>query len=193
MISKGKAKKLLMIVGDFAEDYEVMVPFQALQIVGHEVHAVCPDKKKGDKIITAVHQMEQYQTYTESNGHFFELNYSFDSVKADDYDGLVLPGGRAPEYLKMNPNVIKICQHFLDSDKPIAAVCHGISILTLLNNIKGRTMTCFPTVMFEVKFAGAVYQEAKFEEAVVDKNIVTAVAWTGHVEWLRKFLEVLEK
>ena len=122
-------KKILMIVGDFVEDYEVMVPFQALQMVGHEVDAICPDKKKGDIVRTAVHDFEGDQTYSEKPGHNFTLNASFDDVdpkSSDAYDALVVPGGRAPEYIRLNEKVLDIVRHFDSKKKPIAASCHGL-------------------------------------------------------------------
>ena len=100
------AKKILMLVGDFVEDYEVMVPFQALTAIGHTVHAVCPDKKAGEVVRTAVHDFEGDQTYSEKPGHNFSLNATFDEVVAEEYDALVVPGGRAPEYIRLNPRVL---------------------------------------------------------------------------------------
>src|SRR3954463_13377469 len=118
------SKRILMIVGDFVEDYEVMVPFQALLMVGHTVHAVCPKKKAGDKVRTAVHDFEGDQTYSEKRGHDFSLNATFADVKPEDYDALVVPGGRAPEYLRLDPQVLAIARHFAEAKKPIAAICH---------------------------------------------------------------------
>lgn len=193
MISNNIEKKnILMITGDFVEDYEAIVPFQALQIFGHEVHVVCPDKKKGDKIHTAIHELEEgIQTYTEKPGHKFELNYSFSSVNENDYDGLVIPGGRAPEYLRLNKRVIEITTHFIEKNKPIACICHGIQILAACEGMKGRNLTCYPGVANDVKLSGANYKELGFEEALVDGNIVTAVIYSAHPEWLKKFLHLL--
>src|ERR1019366_4394807 len=98
-----KQAKILLIAGDYVEDYEVMVPFQALQMVGHTVHAVCPDKKAGESVRTAIHDFEGDQTYSEKRGHNFTLNATFNEIRAQEYDALVLPGGRAPEKLRMNP------------------------------------------------------------------------------------------
>src|SRR6202042_3121629 len=117
--------KLLMIVGDYVEDYEVMVPFQALQMVGHTVHTVCPDKSAGQYVRTAIHDFEGDQTYSEKPGHGFVLNATFDDVMPEAYDALVLPGGRAPEYLRLNERVLSITRHFAEAEKPIAALCHG--------------------------------------------------------------------
>ena len=115
------AKKLLMLVGDYVEDYEVMVPFQALLMVGHAVHAVCPNKRAGDSVRTAIHDFEGDQTYSEKRGHNFTLNATFDDVRPENYDGLVIPGGRAPEYIRLNARVLDIVRHFSTADKPIAA------------------------------------------------------------------------
>jgi len=182
-----------MIVGDFVEDYEVMVPFQAIQIFDHEIHAVCPNKKKGDYIKTAIHDFEGDQTYTENSGHRFCLNYDFDSVKVEDYDGIIIPGGRAPEYLRLNENVIKMTSYFIKNNKPIAAICHGVQILTATNELKGRTLTCYPACLTELKLTGAEYADIALEDAYVDNNIVTAKAWPAHTNWIKKFLEILNK
>src|SRR6185503_10859611 len=117
-------KKILMLVGDFVEDYEVMVPFQALLMVGHTVHAVCPGKKAGEKVRTAVHDFEGDQTYSEKRGHDFTLNARFDAIDTARYAGLIIPGGRAPEYLRLNADVLRIVREFAEADKPIAAICH---------------------------------------------------------------------
>ncbi len=185
--------KLLMIIGDFVEDYEVMVPFQAIQIFGHEVHVVCPKKKKGEIVKTAIHDFEGDQTYTEKPGHNFTLNYDFDSVKVEEYQGLILPGGRAPEYLRLNSDVIKFTKHFLEKNKPIAAICHGIQILTATEAIKDRNLACYPACAPELKNSGATYADIGMEDACVDGNLVTAKAWTAHTKWIKSFLEVLGK
>ena len=185
------AKKILMLVGDFVEDYEVMVPFQALQIAGHDVHAVCPDKKAGDKVRTAVHDFEGDQTYTEKRGHDFSLNATFADVDPRRYDALIIPGGRSPEYLRLNPQVISMVRHFSDADKPIAAVCHGPQILAAAGVLKGRKLSCYPAVAPEVSAAGGEFVPLGLPEAITDRNLVTGPAWTCHVEWLRQFLAVL--
>lgn len=184
-------KRLLFLTGDYAEDYETMVPFQMLQMIGHEVHAVCPNKKKGDFIKTAIHDFEGDQTYSEKPGHNFVLNYSFDEVNLKHYDGLVMAGGRAPEYLRLDPKVIELVQHFFEANKPVAAVCHAIQILTAANVVKGRTLTAYPAVEPEVKMAGGHFKSVGIEEAVVDGNLVTAPAWPAHPKWIRAFLDIL--
>jgi protease I len=184
-------KKILMLVGDYVEDYEVMVPFQALQMVGHTVHAVCPEKKAGTTVRTAIHDFEGDQTYSEKRGHNFALNASFDEVKAEDYDALVIPGGRAPEYLRLNKKVIEIVQHFSEAGKPIAAICHGAQILAAAEVLKGRTCSCYPAVGPEVRAAGAAYADLQMHEAVQDRNLVSAPAWPAHPAWLATFLHLL--
>lgn len=187
------AKKILMLVGDFVEDYEVMVPFQMLLMVGHDVHAVCPDKKTGDFVRTAIHDFEGDQTYTEKPGHNFLLNADFGDIDPAEFDALVIPGGRSPEYLRLNPKVIDTVRHFADANKPIAAVCHGQQILVAADVIRGRSCTGYPAVKPDIEMAGAEWCDVSetFSNAVVDGNIVTAPAWPAHPEWMRKFLEVL--
>src|SRR5262245_32445050 len=184
-------KKILMLVGDFVEDYEVMVPFQALQMVGHLVHASCPGKRAGQAVRTAIHDFEGDQTYTEKRGHNFSLNASFDEIRADDYDALVIPGGRAPEYLRLNPKVLEFVQHFARAEKPIAAICHGAQVLTAAGVAEGRRISAYPAVAPEVDRAGGRYVEIPMDQALVDENFVTAPAWPAHPAWLSKFLEVL--
>ena len=184
-------KKILMLVGDYVEDYEVMVPFQALQMVGHTVHAVCPDKKAGATVRTAIHDFEGDQTYSEKRGHNFALNTSFDEVQPETYDALVIPGGRAPEYLRLKEKVIEIVRHFSDAGKPIAAICHGAQILAAAKVLKGRTCSCYPAVSPEVAAAGGAYVDLRMDEAYRDGNLVTAPAWPAHPAWLAAFLHVL--
>lgn len=184
-------KKILMLVGDYVEDYEVMVPFQALQMVGHTVHAVCPGKKSGETVRTSVHYFDGAQTYQESRGHDFTLNASFAMVKAEDYDALVIPGGRAPEYLRTNERVLEIVRHFAKKKKPIAAICHGPQILVAAEVIAGRRLTAYPAVGPELKAAGATYVPLEADEALTDGNLVTAPAWPAHPKWLAEFLKLL--
>ena len=185
------AKKILLLTGDFAEDYETMVPFQALQMVGHTVHAVCPGKKAGDKIKTAIHDFEGDQTYTEKPGHQFALNASFDDVDPAKYDAVVIAGGRAPEYLRLDAKVIAIVRHFAEAKKPIAAVCHGAQLLAAAGVIEGKKISAYPACAPEVKLAGGHYAEIPVDSAVTDGNFVTSPAWPGHPAWLAQFLKVL--
>jgi protease I len=185
------AKKILMLVGDYVEDYEVMVPFQALQMVGHAVHAVCPDKKAGESVRTAVHDFDGAQTYSEKPGHNFTLNATFDEVNAEDYDALVLPGGRAPEYLRLNDKVLDMVRHFATAAKPIAAICHGPQLLVAAGVLDGRQCSAYPAVGPDVRTAGGTWMDVGFEQGHVDNNLITAAAWPAHPDWLAKFLESL--
>lgn len=184
-------KKILMLVGDYVEDYEVMVPFQALLMVGHTVHAVCPGKKAGDIVRTAIHDFEGDQTYSEKRGHNFTLNTDFDQVKAQDYDALVIPGGRAPEYIRLNEAVLAHVRHFAEAKKPIAAICHGAQVLAAAGVLAGRSCTAYPAVGPDVTSAGGTYKPIGIDEAFVDGAIVTAPAWPAHPKWLAEFLRVL--
>lgn len=185
------ARKILMLLGDFVEDYEVMVPFQALLMVGHTVHAVCPGKKAGEKVRTAVHDFEGDQTYSEKPGHNFTLNATFDEIKAEDYDALIIPGGRAPEYIRLNEAVLKAVRHFAETNKPIAAICHGAQVLAAAGVIEGKSCSAYPAVAPDVNRAGGKYVEIPLDAAHADGTLVTAPAWPAHPAWLAKFLDVL--
>ena len=185
------AKKILMLVGDYVEDYEVMVPFQALLMVGHVVHAVCPGKRAGEVIRTAIHDFEGDQTYSEKRGHNFALNANFDGARAEDYDALVIPGGRAPEYIRLNPRVLEIVRHFASANKPIAAICHGAQVLAAAGVLKGKKCSCYPAVSPEVTGSGGTFADVAMTEAVVDGNLVSGPAWPAHPAWLAKFLKLL--
>jgi protease I len=185
------AKRILMLVGDYVEDYEVMVPFQALQMVGHKVEAVCPEKKAGQAVRTAIHDFEGDQTYSEKRGHNFTLNASFDQVKPEEYDALVIPGGRAPEYIRLNPAVLEMVRHFARSNKPIASICHGAQLLAAAGVLAGKCVSAYPAVGPEIHAAGGKYVEVPVDQAFVDGNLVSAPAWPAHPAWLAKFLRVL--
>jgi protease I len=184
-------KNILMLVGDYVEDYEVMVPFQALSMVGHTVHAICPGKKSGDSVRTAIHDFEGDQTYCEKRGHNFSLNATFDTTKPEDYDALVIPGGRAPEYIRLIPRVLEIVRHFATTKKPIAALCHGAQVLAAANVLQGKKCSCYPAVSPEVTAAGGTFVDIAMTDAVVDGNLVSGPAWPAHPAWLAKFLGVL--
>ena len=180
-----------MLVGDFVEDYEVMVPFQALQMLGHTVDAVCPDKKAGQSVKTAVHDFEGDQTYSEKPGHNFALNATFGDVDPSSYDALVVPGGRAPEYLRLDDRVLEIVRHFMSGDKPVAAICHGAQLLAAAGVLKGRECSAYPACGPEVKAAGGTYIEKDWPEAHVEGNLVSAPAWPAHPAWLAEFIKLL--
>lgn len=183
--------KILMIVGDFAEDYEVMVPFQALIAMGHTVDAVCPDKATGDTIATSIHDFEGDQTYTEKRGHNFALNATFAEVNVEDYDGLVVPGGRAPEYLRLNPQVVSMVQYFFGVNKPVAAICHGPQLLVAADVLRGRRCSAYPATAPEVTLVGGEYADIPLDDAITDGNLVTAPAWPAHPAWLKQFQSLL--
>lgn len=185
------AKKILFLVGDFVEDYEVMVPFQALAMVGHQVVAVCPIKKAGEFVRTAIHDFEGDQTYSEKRGHNFTLNGTFDDIKAEEFDALVIPGGRAPEYIRLNEKARAIVRYFAESNKPIASICHGAQLLAAADVLKGRSVSAYPAVGPEVNASGGSYVEVPIDKAYVDGNFVTAPAWPAHPDWLAKFLNLL--
>jgi len=184
-------KKVLLLAGDYVEDYEIMVPFQMLLMVGHQVHAVCPGKKEGETVATAIHDFEGDQTYSEKRGHNFRLNATFDAIDEKTYDALVIPGGRAPEYLRLTPRVLAIVQHFAAAKKPIAAICHGAQILAAAKVIEGKRISAYPACSPEVELAGATFAAIGVDAAVTDGNFVTAPAWPAHPTWLAQFLAVL--
>jgi protease I len=183
--------RVLLLAGDFVEDYEIMVPFQTLLTVGVAVDAVCPGKQPGDRVRTAIHDFEGDQTYSEKPGHNFTLNALFEHAKAENYDGLLIPGGRAPEYLRLNPAVLQLVRDFNSAGKPIAAICHGIQILSAAGILSGRTCTCYPACSPEILFAGGNYSAVALDAACVDGNLVTAPAWPAHPAFCREFLRLL--
>ena len=184
-------KSILMLVGDYVEDYEVMVPFQALLMVGHNVHVVCPGKKSGEFVPTCIHDFEGDQTYTEKRGHNFELNATFDQVKPEDYDALLIPGGRSPEYLRLNPRVIEIVHHFSKTNKPLAAICHAPQVLAAAGVLKGKKCSAYPATGPDVTVAGGTYVNLAMTEALVDGNLITGPAWPALNAWLAKFIAAL--
>jgi protease I len=191
MSEKNMPKKILMICGDYCEDYETMVPFQALLAVGHHVHAVCPNKKAGDHIKTAIHDFEGAQTYSEKPGHNFTLNATFADIKVESYDALVVPGGRGPEYLRLDANVIAMVKHFFAANKPVAAICHGAQLLAGADVLKGRKCSAYPACQADVELAGGTFAAIAVDQAVTDGNLVSAPAWPAHPAWIAQFLVVL--
>jgi len=185
--------KILQLVGDFVEDYEAMVPYQMLLMVGHEIDTVCPGKKSGEKVKTAIHDFEGDQTYTEKPGHLFAITADFDKIDVSTYDGLVISGGRAPEYLRLNPKVLEYVKHFFEENKPVAAICHAAQILSAAGVLKDRSSMAYPAVSPEVTACGGKYveQNKDFSNAHTDGNLVTAAAWPGHPQWIRQFLALL--
>lgn len=184
-------KRVLMITGDFTEDYETMVPYQALEMVGIRVDAVCPGKKAGEKIKTAIHDFEGDLTYTEKPGHNFTLTADFASVDFDHYDGLFITGGRSPEYLRLDQKVLSLVKCFVRSGKPVASICHGAQILTAADVLRGRTVTAYPAIGPDVAIAGGNYVEVAPDDVVVDGNLVTSPAWPGNTALLKSFIALL--
>lgn len=188
----GSGKRILFLCGDYMEDYEVMVPFQSLQALDCHVDAICPGKKAGDTCPTAVHDFEGDQTYSEKPGHNFTLTADFESVNASSYDGLVIPGGRAPEYLALNDKVLQLVKEFMDSKKPVASICHGQQILSAANVLKGKKCTAYPAVKLNVVLAGATWLEPEpIHRCFTDGNLVTGAAWPGHPEFVAQFMALL--
>lgn len=185
------AKKVLMLAGDFVEDYEVMVPYQALLSLGVQVDVVAPGKKSGDIIATAVHDFVGYQTYGETKGHNFVINKTFTDVQVTDYQGLYVCGGRSPEYIRLNQDVLEHVRYFFLQDLPIAAICHGIQVLTSANVLSGRKLTAYPTIGPDITLAGGQYMEVPADQAYVDSNLVTSPAWPGHPAILKEFYKLL--
>ena len=184
-------RKILILAGDYVEDYEIMVPFQALQMVGLTVHAVCPGKKAGETVRTAVHDFEGDQTYSEKPGHNFTLNATFSEIDPHQYEALVVPGGRSPEYIRLNSDVLSVVRHFEQKQKPIAAVCHGVQLLAAAGVLKGKSCTGYPACGPDVALAGGKYVEMPVDGVHVDGLLVTAPAWPAHPAWLAAFLKVL--
>ena len=184
-------KKILVLAGDYVEDYEIIVPFHALQMVGHTVHVVCPGKKAGEFVPTSIHDFEGDQTYSEKRGHNFALNATFDQVKTEDYDALMIPGGRAPEYIRMNARVLEIVRYFMKENKPVAAICHAAQVLAAAGVLKGRKCSSYPATSPDVTLAGGTYVDVGMADAVLDGNLVTGPAWPALHSWLAKFLAVL--
>jgi protease I len=187
------SKKILILAGDYVEDYELMVPYQMLLMLGYTVHTVCPNKKAGDIVKTAIHDFEGDQTYSEKRGHNFTLNYDFYAVNTADYAGLVIPGGRAPEYLRLTPRVLDIIREFNTANKAIAAICHGPQLLVAADVLRGRTSIAYPAVKPDVLMAGGKWSEinSTLTNAVVDGNLVTAAAWPAHPAWIAAFVKML--
>jgi protease I len=185
------SKKVSMLVGDYVEDYEVMVPFQALSMLGLTVHAVCPGKKAGEKVRTAVHDFEGDQTYSEKRGHDFTLTFTFDDVRESAYDALVIPGGRAPEYIRLNPRVLEIVRHFASKKKPIASICHGAQVLAAAGVLEGRKCSAYPAVGPDVTRAGGQFVEVPVDQAITDGFLVSAPAWPAHPAWLQQFIALM--
>lgn len=184
-------KKVLLIAGDFTEDYELMVPVQIFDCIGMQVSTVCPGKRAGEKIKTAIHDFEGDLTYTEKPGHLFTLNETFDTVKREEFDGLYLPGGRSPEYQRLIPQVIEIIQYFMQVNKPVASICHGAQFLTAADVVRGRSLTAYPAMEPDIIASGGKYISLSPNEAMTDGNLTTSPAWPGNGALVREFIRLL--
>ncbi|KAK1296705.1 hypothetical protein QJS10_CPB15g00118 [Acorus calamus] len=188
----GADKRILFLCGDYMEDYEVMVPFQSFQALGCLVDAVCPKKRAGESCPTAIHDFEGDQTYSEKPGHDFTLNATFEDIDASIYDALVIPGGRAPEYLALDEEVLALVKEFMDKGKPVASICHGQQILSAAGVLKGRKCTAYPAVKLNVVLAGATWLEPDpIDRCFTDGNLVTGAAWPGHPEFISQLMALL--
>ena len=187
-----KSAKILVLAGDFVEDYEIMVPFQALQMVGHKVDAVCPGKKQGEQVRTAIHDFEGDQTYTEKPGHLYTLNKSFATVKPEEYDAVYIAGGRGPEYIRIDKRVQDIIRHFHETGKPIFTICHGVQVLIAVDGVvKGKRVAALQYCEPEVRLAGGIYVDVEPSGACADGNLVSAKGWPGLAAFMRECLKVL--
>jgi protease I len=185
-------KKILMLVGEFSEEYEIFVFEQAMHAVGHTVHVVCPDKKAGDRIKTSLHDFEGHQTYTEKLGHDYVLNKTFAEVKLQDYDAVYCAGGRGPEYIRIDPRVQAIVRHFHETKKAIFTICHGVQILIAVDGVvRGKSVSGLKYCEPEVTLAGGKYVDLSPTDAHVDGNMVSAVGWTALAAFMRECLKVL--
>ena len=182
------APKVLMVAGDAAESLEVLYPYQRLQEEGYEVQITAPSKKK---LHFVVHDFEPgYDTYTEKPGYSWDADLTFKDVKPDDYVALVIPGGRAPEYIRNDPDLQKIIRHFFQQEKPVAQLCHAPLALAAAGVLKGRKSAAYPALAPDVAAAGAEFVDSG---AVVDGQMVSARAWPDHPTWMRAFIRLLKQ
>ncbi|CAM5472660.1 DJ-1/PfpI family protein OS=Streptomyces alboniger OX=132473 GN=CP975_13640 PE=3 SV=1 [Streptomyces alboniger] len=180
------AAKILIVTGDAAESLEVLYPFQRLREEGYDVHIAAPARKK---LQFMVHDFEPgFDTYTEKPGYTWPADLAFAEVDPGQYVALVIPGGRAPEYLRNNPELRKILKSFFDADKPVAQICHGPLLTAAIGSLSGRRVTAYPALEMDMQAAGATFQDA---EAVVDGTLVSSRAWPDLAGWMREFLTVL--
>ena len=187
-------KKILMLTGDFTEEYEIFVFQQAMEAVGHKVHVVCPDKKAGDILRTSLHDFEGDQTYTEKLGHNFVINKTFADAERelDGYDAVYCAGGRGPEYIRTDKRVQAIVRHFHEANKPIFTICHGVQILIAVDGVvRGKKVAALGACEPEVALAGGTYIDLSPTEAYVDGTMVSAKGWTALAAFMRECLKVL--
>lgn len=180
--------KILILTGDAAESLEVMYPYQRLLEEGYDVHIAAPSKKK---LRFVVHDFEPgYDTYTEKPGYSWDADLAFADVEPGDYAALVVPGGRAPEYIRNDPEFARIVRHFFDGEKPVAQICHAALGLVAAGVLEGRRTAAYPAIAPDVERGGAEFVDS---EAVVDGTMVSARAWPDHPAWMREFVRVLRE
>ncbi|KAJ2508190.1 hypothetical protein H4217_008614 [Coemansia sp. RSA 1939] len=186
--------KVLLLSGDYVEDYELFAPLKALQMIGIEVHVVCPDKSAGDTVQTAIHTFEGHQTYSERAGYPFVLTHSFASIELGDYAGLIVPGGRFPEYQRVDKRVLDVVRRFFGSNLPVAAICHGLQLLATAGVLQGgRSCSAYPTCSVDIEAVGGKYVhfDAASDNVHVDGNLVSAPAYNAIGSWMREFIRLL--
>ncbi|MFL9503723.1 DJ-1/PfpI family protein (plasmid) [Rhodopseudomonas palustris] len=185
-------KKILMLCGEFTEEYEIYVFQQGMEAVGHTVHVICPDKKKGEMIQTSLHDFEGHQTYIERFGHLAEINKTFSEVDLNEYDAVYCAGGRGPEYIRTDKRIQAMVRHFHEEKKPIFTICHGVQILVAVDGVvRGKKVAALGACEPEVILAGGTYIDVKPHEAYVDGTMVSAKGWTGLAAFMRECLKVL--
>lgn len=185
-------KKILMLTGEFTEEYEIFVFQQGMEAVGHTVHVVCPDKRAGDKIQTSLHDFEGHQTYIERFGHLADINKTFSEVKLEEYDAVYCAGGRGPEYIRTDKRIQAMVRHFHETGKPIFTICHGAQILMAVDGVlTGKRVGALGACEPEVRLAGGTYVDLSPTEALVDGNMVSAKGWTALAAFMRECLKVL--
>jgi protease I len=178
--------KVLILAGDAAESLEVMYPYQRLLEEGYEVHIAAPSKKK---LQFVVHDFEDgFDTYTEKPGYTWDADLAFSDVDPADYVALVVPGGRAPEYIRNDADVQRIIRHFFDDEKPVAQLCHAPLALAAAGVLEGRRTAAYPALEPDVTAAGAEFVDGA---GIVDGTMVSARAWPDHPEWMREFMKLL--
>jgi len=181
-------KKILLLAGDAVEALEIYYPYFRCLEEGYNVTIAAPSKKK---VQTVVHDFIGWDTYTESKGYLIEAHLCFEDVNPEGYDGLIIPGGRAPEYIRLNQNVPKIVAHFFEANKPVAAICHAALILTTVRQyLEGREMTAYIACKPDVEAAGATYIE---EPLHVQGNLISGHAWPDLPGFMKEFIKQINQ
>ncbi|MFC7441070.1 DJ-1/PfpI family protein [Laceyella putida] len=181
------AKKVLIVTGDAVEALEVYYPYYRCLEQGYETDIAAPTRKK---IHTVVHDFEDWETYTEKKGYGLEATKSFAEVNPDEYDALIIPGGRAPEYIRLHPDYGRILRPFFEKNQPIMVVCHGgISLSPIKDLITGREMTAYIACKPDIEALGATYVD---KQTHIDGNLISGHAWNNLPELMREFIRQVE-